>query len=237
MSENVEIVRSIYALGRGDFRSVEWAHPEIEFVTDGGPASGSWKGLAAMAEAWRSFLSTWEEYRAEVERYRDLDDERVLVLLHVVGRGKTSGVELGEMRTKAANLFHIRDGKVDEARSSTRTASEALEASASRSKTLTPTPEPAGYCAGDVAGERGDRAALLRGGGATSQTWGSAGSRRTPWRAGESRPRLARRRGLTCTRIEWNPSFPAAPTGVRRASPRASIELLGAARRTTGQAP
>ena len=25
-----------------------------------------------------------------------------------------------------------------------------------RSKTLTPTPEPAGYCAGDVAGERGD---------------------------------------------------------------------------------
>ena len=27
-----------------------------------------------------------------------------------------------------------------------------------RSKTLTPTPEPAGYCAGDVAGERGDRA-------------------------------------------------------------------------------
>ena len=32
-----------------------------------------------------------------------------------------------------------------------------------RSKTLTPTPEPAGYCAGDVAGERGGRASLLRG--------------------------------------------------------------------------
>ena len=31
-----------------------------------------------------------------------------------------------------------------------------------RSKTLTPTPEPAGYCAGDVAGERGDRAGSLR---------------------------------------------------------------------------
>src|SRR3954453_16362725 len=26
-----------------------------------------------------------------------------------------------------------------------------------RGKTLTPTPEPAGYCAGDVAGERGER--------------------------------------------------------------------------------
>ncbi len=31
-----------------------------------------------------------------------------------------------------------------------------------RSKTLTPTPEPAGYCAGDVAGERGASASLDR---------------------------------------------------------------------------
>jgi hypothetical protein len=31
-----------------------------------------------------------------------------------------------------------------------------------RSKTLTPTPEPARYCAGDVAGERGACAAHLR---------------------------------------------------------------------------
>jgi ketosteroid isomerase-like protein len=111
--ENVDLVRAIYEpWGRGDFSSAEWAHPEIEFVVDAGPASGSWKGLAAMAETWRSFLSTWEEYGTEVEEYRDLDDERVLVLLHVVGHGKASGVELGEMRTEAANLFHVRDGKV-----------------------------------------------------------------------------------------------------------------------------
>ena len=111
--ENVEIVRAIYGpWGRGDFRSVEWAHPDIEFVMDAGPASGSWKGLADMAETWRVFLSTWEKYRTEVEQYWDLDDERVLVLLHVVGRGKASGVELAEMRTKAANLFYIEDGKV-----------------------------------------------------------------------------------------------------------------------------
>ena len=34
----------------------------------------------------------------------------------------------------------------------------ALEIKRPSCKTLTPTPEPAGYCAGDVAGERGDRA-------------------------------------------------------------------------------
>jgi ketosteroid isomerase-like protein len=113
MSENVELVRSIYApWARGDFRSVEWAHPEIEFVLDIGPASGSWKGLTDMAGAWRAFLGAWEDYRTEVDEYRELDDERVLVLLHLVGRGKASGVQLGQIRTKAANLFHVRGGKV-----------------------------------------------------------------------------------------------------------------------------
>jgi ketosteroid isomerase-like protein len=112
--ENVEIVRSIYKpWALGDFRSVEWAHPEIEFViADFGPLVGSTKGLAGMAETWRTFLGAWEEYRCEVDEYRELDDERVLVLLHIIGRGKSSGVELGHVRTKAANLFHVRVGKV-----------------------------------------------------------------------------------------------------------------------------
>ena len=49
--ENVEVVRSIYEpWGRGDFSSVEWAHPKVEFViADFGPLVGSTKGLAGMA--------------------------------------------------------------------------------------------------------------------------------------------------------------------------------------------
>ena len=112
--ENVELVRSISApWEHGDFSSTEWAHPEIEFViADFGPLVGSTKGLAGMAETWRTFLGAWEHYRSEVDEYRELDDERVLVLLHIIGRGKSSGVQLGQVRTKAANLFHIRGGKV-----------------------------------------------------------------------------------------------------------------------------
>ena len=112
--ENVELVSSIYVpWGRGDFRSVEWAHPEIEFVlADLGPDGGSWRGLSAMADAWRTYLGAWEEYRTEADEYRELDDERVLVLLHLSGRGKTSGVQLGKIRTTAANLFHVRGGRV-----------------------------------------------------------------------------------------------------------------------------
>ena len=111
--ENVELVRSIYEpWERGDFSSTEWAHPEIEFVMHAGPASGSCTGRPAMAAAWRAYLAAWEDYRTEVDEYLELDGERVLVLLHLFGRGKTSGVKLGEIRTKAANLFHVRGGKV-----------------------------------------------------------------------------------------------------------------------------
>jgi ketosteroid isomerase-like protein len=47
-----------------------------------------------------------------VDEYRELDDERVLVLQPFSGRGRASELELGEMRTKAATVYHVREGKV-----------------------------------------------------------------------------------------------------------------------------
>ena len=111
--ENLELVRSIFAAWeRGDYSSAEWAHPEIELVAADGPTPGSWTGVAEMAGAWREALSAFEELRAEADEYRALDDERVLVLMHFSGRGKTSGLEVGDIHMKGANLFHVRDGKV-----------------------------------------------------------------------------------------------------------------------------
>jgi hypothetical protein len=46
------------------------------------------------------------------EEYREVDDERVLVLVHLTGRGKTSGLEIGQVRVKGAELFHVCGGKV-----------------------------------------------------------------------------------------------------------------------------
>jgi ketosteroid isomerase-like protein len=111
--ENVELIRSIYTpQEHGDYSSAEWADPEIEYVIADGPTPGRWTGLAGMAEGWRGFLSAWEEFRPEVDEYRELDDERVLVLSHYSARGKTSGLELGQIRANGAGLFHIRGGKV-----------------------------------------------------------------------------------------------------------------------------
>jgi ketosteroid isomerase-like protein len=111
---NLDLVRSICVpWERGDFfSSASWADPEIELVLADGPEPGSWKGLAGMAAGARSRLSAWEDYRFVVDEYRELDDERVLAIFHRGGRGKTSGLEIGEMHTQGAHLFHVCGGKV-----------------------------------------------------------------------------------------------------------------------------
>jgi ketosteroid isomerase-like protein len=112
-SANLDFVRSLYAAWeRGDVSSAEWADPEIETVFVDGPSPGSWTGLAGMAEGWREFLSAWVDFRAEADESLELDEERVLVLIRFSGRGKTSELELAQMRAKAAHLFHISGGKV-----------------------------------------------------------------------------------------------------------------------------
>jgi hypothetical protein len=113
-SANLELVRSIYAAWEGgDFSATEWAHPEIEFVRGDSLFARSSKGLSGMAEGWRDWLSAWEEFRVEAEEFRELDDERVLVLSRFGGRGKTSGLEVGQVSPKGASVFHIRSGKVE----------------------------------------------------------------------------------------------------------------------------
>ena len=113
MSENLDLVRSIYAAWEsGDFSSAEWAHPEIEFVIPDGPVPFSSTGIARMAQSWRDWLSAWEGYRIKPEEYRELDDERILVLSEYVARGKTSGLEVGKVGSRTAQVFEVLDSKV-----------------------------------------------------------------------------------------------------------------------------
>ena len=113
MSANLDLVRSILAAWeRGDFHSTEWADPEIQYVIVDGPVPGSWTGLAGMEEGERHVLRGWAELRVLADEYRGLDDERVLVLTRGAGHGRTSGVDLAQMRTTGAILFQMRRGKV-----------------------------------------------------------------------------------------------------------------------------
>jgi ketosteroid isomerase-like protein len=112
-SANLDLVRSICAEWERDrYSSVEWAHPEIEFVIEDIPGSGSWSGVHAMVAAWRDFLEAWEGHRIEVDEYRELDADRVLMLGAFKARGKASGVDVEQLRTTGANVFYLREGKV-----------------------------------------------------------------------------------------------------------------------------
>jgi ketosteroid isomerase-like protein len=110
----MELVRSIYALWeRGDFGATEWAHPEIEFVVADGPEPVSLNGVAAMQGWFDDFLSAWDGYRLRADEYRELDDERVLALVIASGgRGRLSGLELGQQGGGGAVLYQVRAGKI-----------------------------------------------------------------------------------------------------------------------------
>jgi len=114
VSENLALVRSIYAdWERGDFFSAgEWVDPEIEYVITDGPDAGSWSGRQGLIEGARVILGSWANWRPEAEEYRELADGRVLVLARFSGHGKASGLEVGQITGRGANLFHVRGGKV-----------------------------------------------------------------------------------------------------------------------------
>ena len=67
---------------------------------------------AGADKAWSAWLSAWEDLRVGVDEYRDLDDERVLILQRKSGRGKHSGLEIGEMHAESATLCHVHGDKV-----------------------------------------------------------------------------------------------------------------------------
>ena len=115
MSENLDLVRSIYAdWERGDFSRVDWADPEIEYAIVGGPAPGSWTGMAGMAQGWRGIMEVFTNVHSEAEDFRELDGERVLALARTSGaQGRTSGIHINEVGGwRHAALFEFRHANV-----------------------------------------------------------------------------------------------------------------------------
>jgi ketosteroid isomerase-like protein len=112
-SRNLDLVRSIYAnWARGDFTEVAWADPEFELVFAGGPSPGTWRGIAEARQGMRDFVAAWRNFRVRAEEYRELDAQRVLVLSDLGGAGRTSGLTLAQMGSRASELFEIRGEKV-----------------------------------------------------------------------------------------------------------------------------
>jgi ketosteroid isomerase-like protein len=108
--DDVETLRAAYeALNRRDIPgtlhvlddAAEWhEHSEL-------PEADSYRGREVIQAFLESFLESWDEFRQEVE---DLiaEDGKVLILLHMIGRGKGSGIRV---EARYAHLWTMRDGR------------------------------------------------------------------------------------------------------------------------------
>jgi len=114
-SANLDSVRSIYAASaRGDYLGAgAFVHPDIEFTAVGGPEVVEATGFVALADLWRGFLGSWEDYRVVADTYRQLDGSRFLVLFRRSGRGKVSGLDVAQLAgAEGADVLLLREGKV-----------------------------------------------------------------------------------------------------------------------------
>jgi hypothetical protein len=110
MVDNAEILRESYeALNRGDIPSTvavldedaEWhEHSEL-------PEADSYRGREPIRSFLEAFLESWDEFRQEIEDLL-VEDGKVLVLLHMVGQGKGSGIRV---EARYAHLWTMRDGR------------------------------------------------------------------------------------------------------------------------------
>jgi hypothetical protein len=77
-----------------------------------GPRLAAGRGGPGWQTAFATSRAPGRSGAPQADEYLELDGERVLVLDHFRGRGKTSGLEVREMRTEGAVLFHVRGDKV-----------------------------------------------------------------------------------------------------------------------------
>ena len=96
---------SAFPEGGEPFRAI--VHPDLEwfpFEDDHSPSHGL-DGALRVREEW---LASWEQMEAEVEETQE-NGRDVVVGLHVMGRGRASGVEVD---VRLFLHFTIRDGRV-----------------------------------------------------------------------------------------------------------------------------
>jgi uncharacterized protein len=123
---NVDRLRAGYeALGRGDYESVrELLDPKIVLRDrPEAPDARSYRGYEGMLVTLRDTSDSFEDFRLDPKQFFEHAD-KIVVILSMTGRGRTSGVPVEE---RIAHLWTLRSGLAIELRAFTDPA-DALQA-------------------------------------------------------------------------------------------------------------
>lgn len=107
--ENVEIVqRWLLAFDNNTDTFSQLTHPEIEWMPyeDNHTPSNGLSGAMRIRNSW---LDVWDEHRLEIDETLDGGGDDVVATVHLIGRGKASGVEV---HVRLYGHIKMRDGKV-----------------------------------------------------------------------------------------------------------------------------
>jgi ketosteroid isomerase-like protein len=111
LQENVELARRGYeAFNRGDIDGLlDLCGPDIEWRDFATIDSNTVTGKGAVRAYFETVMEAWERIRLEPEEFIDLGGGRVVVVSHLTGRGKGSGVVV---ETQGADLLTFDEGSL-----------------------------------------------------------------------------------------------------------------------------
>jgi ketosteroid isomerase-like protein len=109
--ENLNAVRKSYeAFNRRDYESLfEFYDSDIVWEqAEGFVEPGTHRGHEGVRHVFASIFESFDEFRVEVQRLVDIDNDRVLALVRVAASGRGSGLEVND---EGGHIWTLRDGK------------------------------------------------------------------------------------------------------------------------------
>lgn len=114
--QNRDTVRAAFEAFNGrDFDALfELYDPEIVWEQDEGFVEpGTHYGHAGMRRVFDSIFEGFDDFRIDVEQLIDVDDECVLAIVRIAGKGKLSGLELDN---PGGHVYWLREGRITKVR-------------------------------------------------------------------------------------------------------------------------
>lgn len=108
-STDIEFLRSVYAdWARGNYTRGDLFDADVEFVTDF-PEQGVFRGPESVSHGWGDFLAAWQDFTTAAEEIIAAAPGRYIVLVHLSGIGRESGLPI---EASSANIVDVRHGRI-----------------------------------------------------------------------------------------------------------------------------